>query len=88
MRIIASLSALLMASCAIDPHAFNGPSGRPAYSMQCSGFGRTLSACYRKAGQLCPLGYNVVDLTTGTIVVPVNNSIMAGPKYHLAIECR
>ena len=88
MRKIVFIFPVLLAACAIDSKPFNGPNARQAYSMNCSGFGRTLSRCYKKAGELCPGGYNIVDLLTGTVVVPVNNSIMAAPKNHMAIECK
>lgn len=81
---------LLLASCAsIDPIQFRGPNGKVAYSMKCSGWGRTLGACYQKAGEVCPSGYNIVDRTSSTVAVPTNGGgIMAAPSHHLAIECR
>lgn len=90
MRIVLATSAFLLASCAsIDPVPFNGPNGRQAYSMKCSGMGRTLDACYVKAGELCPAGYNIVDRTTGTVAVPtMNGGFMAAPQHSLAVECK
>ena len=81
--------ALLLTSCAaIKPQQFVGPNGKTAYSMQCSGMGRTLDACYKKAGEVCPNGYTIIDLTSGTVAVPVNGGLMAAPRYNLAIECK
>jgi hypothetical protein len=87
--LIALAGAITLASCAIDPKPFVGPNGKAAYSMECSGSGRTLAACYQKAGQLCPAGYNIVGTTSGTVAVPVyGGGILAAPDYGLAIECK
>ncbi len=87
--IISALLIVLLTSCAsIEPNQFVGPDGNTAYSMKCSGMGRTLVACYQKAGELCPSGYTIVHLTSGTVVVPSGDSVIAAPKHNLAIECK
>lgn len=83
------LFLLLLSACAtITPKQFIGPNGKTAYSMRCSGMGRTLDACYQKAGEVCPNGYTIIDRASGTVAVPVNGSIMAAPQHNLAIECK
>ena len=81
---------LLLTSCAaVEPQQFVGPNGKTAYSMRCSGMGRTLDACYKKAGEICPSGYTIIDRASGTVAVPVyGGSIMAAPQHYLAIECK
>ena len=89
MRILSAALLLLLASCAsVQPREFRGPNGRTAYSMRCSGMGRTLDDCYEKAGELCPCGYNIVDRASGIVAVPVSGGVMATPQYNLAIECK
>ena len=89
MRTLGVLFSLLLAACAsIEPQEFRGPNGRIAYSMRCSGMGRTLAACYKKAGEVCPNGYSIVDRASGTIAIPVSGGIMAAPEYNLAVECK
>jgi hypothetical protein len=90
MKIIVTvLITMLLSSCAaIEPKQFVGPNGKTAYSMRCSGMGRTLDACYQKAGEVCPNGYTIIDRASGTVAVPVNHSIMAVPQHNLAIECK
>lgn len=89
MRILYVAFPLLLAGCmAIDPHQFVGPNGNTAYSMRCSGMGRTLEACYDKAGELCPNGYTIVDSSSGTVGVPMNGGTMMALKRNLAIECK
>lgn len=87
--ILIVLISVFLSSCAtIEPKQFIGPNGKTAYSMRCSGMGRTLDACYQKAGEVCPNGYTIIDRTSGIVAVPVNGSIMVAPKHHLAIECK
>jgi len=61
-----------LTSCmSVDPQPFRGPNGKPAYSMQCSGMGRTIDERYRKAGEVCPDGYNIVDRTSRIAEFPM-----------------
>ncbi|MCG2725280.1 MAG: hypothetical protein L6420_03310 [Elusimicrobia bacterium] len=80
---------LMFVGCAsITPHQFKGPNARTAYSMRCSGLGRTLNKCYIKAGELCPEGYNIISLTSGVVAVPANGGVLAAPRHDMAIECK
>jgi hypothetical protein len=81
---------LALTACAsITPRPFVGPNGKTAYSMQCSGMGRTLDDCYQKSGELCPSGYSIVSSTAGTVAVPTyGGGTLAVPDYGLAIECK
>ncbi len=81
------LLVLLSACASIEPVAFKGPAGKPAYSMQCSGMGRTLEDCYQKAGELCPDGYTVVDRASSVVGLPVRGGMLIAPQHSLAIEC-
>lgn len=82
------ISLLLTACAAIEPKQFIGPNGKTAYSMRCSGMGRTLDACYTKAGEVCPSGYTIIDRASGIIAAPINGGIMAASQHNLAIECK
>jgi len=82
------VSLLLAACAAIEPQQFVGPNGKSAYSMRCSGMGRTLDACYKKAGEVCPGGYTIIDRASGTVAVPVQGGFIAAPQHNLAIECK
>lgn len=88
-RIAIAVACAAIAGCAsIDPKPFTGPDGKPAYSMRCSGMGRTLDACYQKAGEVCPSGYNIIDRSTGTVGVPTSSGMLIAPRESLAIECK
>jgi hypothetical protein len=79
---------LFIGYASVDPIPFKGPNGKDAYSMKCSGMGRTLDKCFVKAGEVCPNGYNIISQTSGTVAVPVGASIGAAPKQAMAIECK
>lgn len=80
---------LLATSCApIEPHAFNGPNGKLAYSMKCNGMGRTIEDCYKKAGEICSKGYSIIDRSSQPVGVPVNHGTMIASNQTLAVECK
>jgi hypothetical protein len=83
-KILISSACFFLASC-VQTQAFRGPNGNTAYSMRC---GANLSACYEKAGELCPKGYNIIDRATGVAAVPSGTSFIAAPQHSLAIECK
>jgi len=94
MRLGYLLPTIALAACVsvpmvpIQAERFVGPNGGTAYSMQCSGMGRTLDACFKKAGEICPRGYTIIDRTTGTAIASVNGNIMSAQRNSLAIECK
>lgn len=78
-----------LTGCAsINPIQVSGPSGKTAYTMRCSGAGRTLEACYQKAGEVCPNGYTMVDRSTGTKSIPANGGFMMVNDHNLTVECK
>jgi len=77
----------MMSCAAIEPVPFIGPNGNQAYSMRCSGMGRTLQMCYQKAGVVCPDGYTIIGQNSSTVAIPVNGSIMVAPQHNLTLEC-
>jgi len=91
MRLLLStmLIAFGVTGCmSIEPTSFKGPSGKQGYSMRCSGMGRTLDACYQKAGEVCPNGYNIVDRSSGTVGFMNQGTLMMAPRDGLVIECK
>jgi len=89
MRTVALISCgmvlFVLGGCGITPTKFNGPNGRTAYSMRC---GNNLDACYEKAGELCPDGYDIIDRASGTVAIPYGKAFIAAPRHNLAIECK
>ena len=86
------LMVCILVGCAgvpVNPQQLVGPSGKTAYAMRCSGFGRTWADCYQSAGQRCPSGYNIVDQASSTIAIPLSGGgFLAAPKQTLVIECK
>jgi hypothetical protein len=50
--------------------------------------GRTLDACYKKAGEICASGYTIIDRASGTVGVPINGGTMMALQHNLVIECK
>lgn len=73
---------------AINPVSIKGPDGRQGYAMRCSGSGRSLEACYQKAGELCSTGYDIVDNASAAVAASINGNFALGQKRSLVIECR
>ena len=76
--------AVGLASC-VEVTMLSGPDGRPAYGLDC---GTDRTACLKKAGELCPTGYGVVDDASRTVAVPVEGSILLANQEHLTVSCR
>ena len=90
MRKVIIVAALVgLTACAdVNPEYFKGPSGKDAYTMRCSGFGRTWNKCYTKAGEICPNGYNIIGQQSGTVIVPTAGGFMGAPRQTLVVECK
>ncbi len=87
-RLVFFILPVLIAACGIEPTPFVGPNGNTAYSMRCSGMGRSLDACFVKAGEICPSGYNIIDRSTGVVGLPTAQGTMIGTTESMAIECK
>lgn len=37
------------------------PGGKQGFAISCDGTARSMTDCYKKAAEVCPKGYNVVD---------------------------
>ena len=87
--ILAIIGITALSGCmSIDPTPFRGPDGKQAYSMKCSGMGRTLDACYQKAGEICSKGYDIVDRPSGTVGFMNQGTMMMAPTNGLVIQCK
>jgi hypothetical protein len=87
-RCIASDAFRIGGVCNHRGAEFVGPSGRGAYLMDCSGMGRTINACYQKAGQLCPAGYNIVSQSSTPVDIPTMYGTLIASDEKMAVECK
>lgn len=60
-----------------------GPDGNDAYFISCNGALRSLSSCFKKAGDVCPNGYKRIDNEDGKNLFG-GNSIRKG----IFVECK
>jgi hypothetical protein len=56
---------LVITGCAAGHAAVIGPSGGTAYSIWCR---RSMTNCYREAGEVCPGGYTIMDSRNGLLI--------------------
>jgi|SRR5262245_56689295 len=83
----------VLGGCASSSSTY-GPNGRPAYTLNCSGWARTWGMCAEKAGELCgERGYDVVAANGGHLgTVAAINSCggFAGPIIERGMlnQCR
>ncbi len=70
----------LIGCMSISPTSFKGPSRKQAYSMICSGMGKTMDAYYRKAGEVCPNGYNIINRNSSTVGFMNQGTLMMAPR--------
>lgn len=89
-KLVVLLIAAALTGCAqIEPKQFVGPNKGVAYTMECSGQGRTLDACYKKAGEVCPDGYTLIEQRSETAgFMPLGGMFVPLARQHLAIECK
>jgi hypothetical protein len=84
------VGCLLLSGCAsVEPVKFKGPNGKTAYSMKCSGWGRTLEDCYQKSGEICPDGYTIVERSSSVSGIPSRDGgTMIVSSQGMAIGCK
>lgn len=92
IKLIMIFSCLGLAGCAVTKQTF-GPDGRPAASINCSGWAMGWDACFKKAGDICKeKGYDVVAANgeTGAVVTANPESVFAGSIMNrvLLISCK
>jgi hypothetical protein len=84
MRLSIGIVGLALLVGCVYVNEVKGPDGKPALALKCG----DATACYKKAGELCPGGYDLVNSTTGTVVVPVNGSAVGSPQTTVLVECK
>ena len=45
------------------------PSGQKGFTVSCGGTANSWSSCYKKAGEICPIGYNILDQNSERVVI-------------------
>lgn len=79
--------AAALAGCATSTE-IRGPGGQVSHLIDCSGAAVPLGACYEKANELCPTGYNVVDAqqSVGPMMIgPYGGAQMQ--QKHIVVSC-
>ena len=81
---MALLGLALLSGC-VQVHEVKGPDGKTALALRCG----DATACYKKAGELCPDGYDFVDKNNANWVGSSNyGSVYGGSVTAPVVECK
>lgn len=84
MKNLIILIAIFLSGCATSTKMIL-PSGVTGYSIECGAYSQE---CYKKAGELCPNGYDIVsDQTTQRTFFSFYGG-GSNPNYVFLIQCR
>jgi len=83
---------LSLSACAVSNQVVM-PSGQHGYTINCSGAAMTWAACYQKAGETCPQGYDVADKSDehgGPVVAANRYGLFGAPVMDrtMLIQCK
>lgn len=93
MKYLASLfGIILITSCATSQEIVL-PSGERGFTINCGSYeGDSWSACYQKAGEVCPSGYEILekseDKDKNIVANPYSFQTLEDDKRTLVIECK
>jgi hypothetical protein len=78
--------ALALGGCTTAT-AVMGPDGTPHYDVHCP---RSMVACYQRAAEACPRGYDLINATTSVdaITPTANGPVGGGSSTDMLIRCR
>lgn len=78
---------VVMAAGCTSATAVMGPDGTPHYNVHCP---RSMTACYGKMAEVCPVGYAIVNQSGGiNAITPTANGPVGGGSFNdVLIKCR
>ena len=76
--LVAGLISLQITGCAISRKMMT-PDGENGYYISCNGLAVGMNVCYKKASEVCPDGYTIIES---------QNSTGNGLKKGIFIECK
>ena len=80
MRLTIGIVGLALLAGCVAVHEVKGPDGKTALAVKCG----DPTACYKKAGELCPDGYDFVDKNNANFVY----GNYGGSETTLVVECK
>jgi hypothetical protein len=84
MRLSIGIVGLALLAGCVSVDEVKGPDGKPALALKCE----DATACYKKAGELCPDRYDLVGNNSQNYVGGTNGSVYGGTTTTLAVECK
>ena len=85
-------TVIIISSCATSQEIVL-PSGAKGFTINCGSYeGDSWSACYQKAGEMCPTGYDILEKTEeqdkNIVANPYSFQTLEDDKRVLVIECK
>jgi hypothetical protein len=84
MRLSIGIVGLALLAGCVSVNEVKGPDGKPALAVKCG----DATACYKKAGELCPDGYDFVGNNSENFVGGTQGSVYGGTMTTLVVECK
>jgi len=84
MKILLGLLGLAILAGCVQVHEVKGPDGKTALALKCG----DATACYKKAGELCPVGYEFMEKNSANFVGGANGYVYGGSQTTLLVECK
>ena len=85
MKVPLALLGLALLSGCVQAHDVRGPDVKTARALKCG----DATACYQKAGELCPDGYDFVDKNNANWIGSSHyGSVYGGSETTLVVECK
>jgi hypothetical protein len=84
MRLSLGIVGLALLAGCVQVHEVKGPDGKTALAVKCG----DATACYKKAGELCPDGYDLVGNNNQNFVYGSQGSVYGGSQTTLVVECK
>jgi hypothetical protein len=84
MRLSIGIVGLALLAGCVSVKEVKGPDGKTALAVKCG----DATTCYKKAGELCPDGYDLVGNNNQSYVGGTNGSVYGGTTTTLVVECK
>lgn len=86
-----ALALIALSGCATDK-MISLPDGHQGHSIRCDGAALSWETCYEKAGEVCPVGYDIVakEGEQSPVIAGNQYGIYGGARVHrtMIISCK
>lgn len=91
-RVILGAALCVALSGCVSARPLTLPSGARGEVVRCGGMAHSIADCYERAGEACPLGYDIVSENgeAHPLVMATSSSLIGGSvvRRSLIVQCR